>query len=73
MPIWLRILIAAAVTAAILIALAYRRPLTKCPTCGEAQPRFRKPANKQEALFGGSTCKSCGVQMDKDGNPRGFN
>ena len=40
---------------------------THCPKCNEKQPIMRKPANQRQALFGGYTCKNCGVEMDKYG------
>ncbi|QIE58764.1 hypothetical protein G5B37_04070 [Rasiella rasia] len=38
-----------------------------CPNCNLKQPIMRKPANQRQALFGGYTCKNCGVEMDKYG------
>jgi hypothetical protein len=43
------------------------RPSRKCPDCGEALPRIRKPANRQQALWGGTTCPKCGCEMDRHG------
>jgi hypothetical protein len=40
---------------------------TFCPNCGEAAPTVRKPANFQQALWGGCTCKECGCEFDKWG------
>ena len=40
---------------------------TFCPNCGEAAPKVRKPANFQQALWGGSTCQECGCEFDKWG------
>ncbi len=46
---------------------ALATPARKCPDCGNPLPKFRKPANKQEALWGGSTCPQCGCQVDRRG------
>ncbi len=46
---------------AVLLLLSLPRP--KCPDCAEALPRFRKPANKRQALWGGSTCPQCGCEV----------
>jgi hypothetical protein len=37
-----------------------------CPRCNAPQPRVRRPQNRRQALWGGSTC-SCGCEMDKWG------
>jgi hypothetical protein len=39
----------------------------KCPNCGEPMPRFRKPANRRQFLWGGWTCTKCGCEMDRRG------
>lgn len=41
----------------------------QCPRCGEPAPVFRKPANRQQALWGGHTCAECGQEYDKWGQP----
>lgn len=38
-----------------------------CPRCNQPMPRFRKPANQRQALWGGWTCQHCGCEMDKYG------
>jgi len=38
-----------------------------CPQCGTEQPRIRLPGSVQEMMWGGTTCKNCGCQMDKYG------
>lgn len=38
-----------------------------CPNCNKKQPIVRKPANERQALYGGYTCKKCGIEMDKYG------
>lgn len=45
-------------------------PPTGCPECGADLPRVRKPADRHELLWGGTTCPACGLKMDKWGNPR---
>jgi hypothetical protein len=38
-----------------------------CPRCGTPLPRLRRPRSRQQALWGGSTCASCGCEVDKHG------
>ena len=40
-------------------------PLTKCPKCGTLPPRFRKPANFHQMMWGGNTCKKCDTEVDR--------
>ena len=40
-----------------------------CPRCGTVQPRVRKPGNARQAMWGGSTCPGCGLELDKWGRP----
>jgi hypothetical protein len=47
--------------------LSFRR--RKCPGCGAALPVFRRPLNERQRLYGGTTCKSCGLESDKWGQP----
>jgi hypothetical protein len=51
---------------AVLVLVVLRRG-QKCPECGEPVPRFRKPANRRQALWGGWTCPNCGCEMDRRG------
>lgn len=43
--------------------------VASCPTCGEAFPRVRRPANFRQAMWGGGTCEKCGTEVDKWGKP----
>ena len=38
-----------------------------CPKCATKLPMLRKPKNKDQAMFGGWTCKNCGIEIDKYG------
>ncbi len=38
-----------------------------CPRCGTPIPLIRKPANAQQAAWGGTTCSGCGVELDRRG------
>lgn len=38
-----------------------------CPKCATKLPMVRKPKNKDQAMFGGWTCKNCGIEIDKYG------
>jgi hypothetical protein len=51
--------------AVLIIALVM--PRRGCPDCGELFPRFRKPANSRQALWGGNTCPKCGCEVDRKG------
>ena len=41
-----------------------------CPRCGTPAPMIRKPASKEEMLWGGWTCTKCGAKLDKYGRER---
>lgn len=43
----------------------------RCTDCGTPPPAFRKPANRQQMLWGGWTCAKCGLELDKYGRPVG--
>lgn len=38
---------------------------TACTKCGAALPRFRRPANLRQILWGGWSCHECGSEYDK--------
>jgi ribosomal protein L37E len=40
-----------------------------CTECGTPAPLVRKPANWNQALWGGWTCSECGFELDKWGRP----
>jgi hypothetical protein len=42
--------------------------LVRCPRCDTEQPRFRKPKNWHQAIWGGYTYRTCGQEIDKYGN-----
>lgn len=46
-------------------------PTKKCPDCGEKLPKFRTPANLNQALWGGTTCPACGCEVDRRGRKVG--
>ena len=48
---------------------ALLQPARKCPDCGTPLPKFRKPKNRRQRLWGGWTCPECGLEVDKWGNP----
>lgn len=41
-----------------------------CPKCGTPFPIVRIPKSFREAMWGGSTCRNCGLTVDKFGRPR---
>jgi hypothetical protein len=49
------------------LVLGLVMPRRKCPDCGEPFPRFRQPANRRQALWGGATCARCGCEVDRRG------
>lgn len=51
----------------VVLILGLVMPRHKCPDCGEPFPRFRKPANRRQALWGGGTCARCGCEVDRRG------
>ena len=53
---------------AAVLALAMRQRAKLCPKCGAQLPKLRRPANADQALWGGWTCLKCGTQVDRNGN-----
>ena len=41
-----------------------------CPRCGTPLPMIRKPASRDEKLWGGWTCPNCGCKVDRYGKER---
>jgi hypothetical protein len=39
-----------------------------CPRCGSPLPRFRIATSVRQLLYGGSTCKQCGCEVDINGH-----
>lgn len=60
-------LIAGVVAGLFVLLIALLMPRKNCPNCGEKLPRFRKPANRQQAMWGGMSCPNCGVEVDRAG------
>lgn len=60
-------IVGGAAAAVVLLALGLARKPVKCPTCGQEQPKFRKPTSADQAMWGGYTCKGCGAEMDARG------
>jgi hypothetical protein len=42
----------------------------RCPRCGNPLPMIRRPASREEMLWGGWTCQNCGAKIDKYGRER---
>lgn len=38
---------------------------SKCPSCNEPLPTFRRPKNFRQMMWGGWTCGKCGCEFDK--------
>ena len=41
----------------------------KCPECQKPLPAFRLPRNMRQFLWGGWTCPSCGLEVDRHLGP----
>ena len=55
----------AGAVAVVLIAI-FQKPRV-CPECGRPAKKFRKPASRQQMLWGGWTCDVCGCESDRRG------
>jgi hypothetical protein len=44
------------------------RPLNSCPRCGSPLPRFQIPTSVPQLMYGGSTCRQCGCEVDNTGH-----
>lgn len=51
----------------VVLAIAMLQKPRVCPECGTPAPKFRQPANRRQALWGGWTCPECGCEMDRRG------
>jgi len=40
-----------------------------CPQCKTPAPTFRRPSSFRQAMWGGWTCASCNLELDKWGKP----
>ena len=56
--------------AVVLLLFAMSRKPVNCPSCGREQPKMRKPANVEQAMWGGYTCEGCGADLDARGRLR---
>ena len=50
------------------LVVALLLPRKSCPRCGTQLPRFRKPANLNQAMLGGWNCPSCGAKIGRNGS-----
>lgn len=60
----------AIVIAFVVIGWALLQKPVRCEKCGALQPKFRQPTNTKQAMFGGTTCASCGAELDTKGRVR---
>jgi transposase-like protein len=51
----------------VVLMIAVLKKPVKCPNCGLKAPKFRKPQNRQQALWGGWTCPNCNSEIDRKG------
>lgn len=49
------------------LVFALAQKTKSCPECGVKMPKFRKPANRQQMLWGGWTCSECGCEINRKG------
>jgi len=64
------VMLVAVSTAVILFVIAIVRPwLRNCPRCKADIPPIRKPTSVNQMLWGGWTCSSCGLELDRKGDP----
>ena len=49
------------------LAIGLLKKSIRCPGCGEKLPKFSKPQNKEQALYGGRTCPKCNSEIDRNG------
>jgi hypothetical protein len=42
---------------------------THCPHCGTGLPQVRIPTSLRQAMWGGYTCGTCRIELDKWGRP----
>jgi predicted amidophosphoribosyltransferase len=52
---------------AVLLFFAMSRKPMNCPSCGRELPKIRKPANMEQAMWGGYICEGCGAELDARG------
>ena len=58
--------------AALAVMHVIDRPwLRNCPRCDEPIPALRRPASFGQLVFGGTTCSSCGHEVDGMGQGLG--
>ena len=43
-----------------------------CPKCNTPAPSVRIPTSFHQLLWGGWTCKKCGINMDRNGEEIGM-
>lgn len=63
-------LFGAAGAAIAITVVAFVRKPAKCEKCGAEQPKFRKPQNFNQAMWGGYTCAGCGSELNARGKLR---
>ena len=60
----------AVIAAVVLLVAIVARPKVVCGECGSDLPKFRKPKNMSQFLWGGQTCPSCGVELNARGKKK---
>ena len=52
------------------LVFALLQPQRKCPDCATLLPKFRKPSTGTQTMWGGWTCPSCKIEIDRKGRKR---
>lgn len=63
------LLAALCILLAIAVSLPFFKRTRRCPKCDTVLPKFRKPRNKRQRLWGGWTCPNCGTELDRKARP----
>lgn len=50
------------------LVMVLMQPQRRCPDCGTSLPKYRRAANRRQAMWGGWTCANCGCEVDRKGN-----
>ena len=55
------------VIAFVVLVVTVLAPKRTCPECSRMLPRFRRPRNMMQALWGGWTCPECSTHVSPSG------
>jgi hypothetical protein len=71
MPLVLAFSVACLVVGSIgtLLLFEFKNTSLRCGKCDEPAPSFQLPASGKQAARGGWTCRKCGAELDRRGQP----